>query len=59
MVGVTLMTFEQFERERSCGVTMAVARVMLRGRVINRRDYRKIDTMFRKKYRPIIGALQA
>ena len=59
MTCVALMTFEQFERERSYGVTMAVARVMLRGRVISKRDYRKIDTIFRKKYRPIIGVLQA
>ncbi len=59
MTGVAIMTFEQFERERSYGVTMAVARVMLRGRVISRRDYRRIDTILRKKYRPIIGALQA
>lgn len=59
MTCVALMTFEQFERERSYGVTMAVARVMLRGRVISKRDYRKIDAIFRKKYRPIIGALQA
>lgn len=49
---------EQFEREKNYGASMAVARTMLSKGLISERDYRKIDTIFRKKYRPIIGALQ-
>ena len=53
------MTPEQFDREKNYGASMAVARAMLSKGLITDREYRKIDTFFRKKYRPLIGALQA
>lgn len=56
--GRIAMTQEQFEREKNYGASMAVARAMLSKGLISDRDYRKIDTIFRKKYRPVIGALQ-
>ena len=52
------MTKEQFDREKNYGASMAVARSMLSSGIINDKDYRKIDTIFKKKYRPLIGAQQ-
>ena len=51
------MTKEQFARERDYGVTMAIARTMLSEGLISEKDYRKIDTIFKTKYRPVIGGL--
>jgi len=53
------MTTEQFDRETGYGLAMAAARAMLSGGIIDRRDYKKIDTILRRKYRPIIGGLLA
>lgn len=53
------MTKEQFERETRYGAAMALAREMLKEGIISEKEYRKIDTIFQRKYRPIIGALQA
>ena len=50
------MTKEQFDREMHYGASMAIARTLLRSDIISAKEYRKIDTIFRKKYRPIIGA---
>jgi len=54
---VAVVTNGQFERETNYGAAMAIARSMLTKGLINDRDYRKIDTMFRKKYKPLIGGL--
>ena len=51
------MTNGQFEREKNYGVVMAVARMMLSKGLISEKDYRKIDTIYKAKYRPVIGAL--
>ena len=53
------MTKEQFDREKNYGAAMAVARSMLSKGLISEKDYRKIDTIYSRKYRPIIGALPA
>jgi len=53
------MTNGQFEREKNYGVVMAVARMMLSKGLISEKDYQKIDTIYKAKYRPIIGALPA
>jgi len=53
----TTMTATQFEREKNYGAVMAVARAMLAKGLIADKDYRKIDTIFKAKHRPIIGAL--
>ncbi|MDR1409621.1 MAG: hypothetical protein LBJ12_05050 [Oscillospiraceae bacterium] len=52
------MTTEQFARERDYGAAISIARSMLRRGLITEREYRKIDTMLGRKYRPIIGGLQ-
>ena len=51
------MTNEQFDREKNYGVAMALARAMLSKGLITEKDYRKIDTIYKAKYRPVIGAL--
>ena len=51
------MTNEQFGREKNYGAAMAVARAMLSKGLISEKDYRKIDTIYKAKYRPVIGAL--
>jgi len=53
-----MMTKEQFIREARYETAMAAARSMLKGGILNERDYCKIDTIMRSKYRPIIGGLQ-
>ena len=52
------MTKEQFERECDYGAAMSIAKSLLRARLITEREYRKIDTIYRRKYRPIIGGLR-
>ena len=51
------MTKEQFEREKNYGAVMAVARVMLSKEIISEREYFAVDTMMRRKYKPVIGGL--
>jgi len=53
------MTGVQFEREKNYGAGVAVARMMLSKGIITEKEYRKIDTIFRKKYRPVIGTFFA
>ena len=53
----TSMTTTQFEREKNYGAVMAVARAMLSKGLITEKDYHKIDTIYKAKYCPIIGAL--
>ena len=49
------MTKEQFDREKRYGAAMALARAMLNKGIITEEEYRRIDTMFTEKYRPLIG----
>ena len=49
------MTKEQFAREVDYGAAMSIAKAMLRAGLITGKEYRKIDTIYCKKYRPIIG----
>jgi hypothetical protein len=51
------MSKEQFNREARYGAALAVARAMLVKGLITDKDFRKIDTMFKQKYRPLIGGL--
>lgn len=53
------MTKEQFEREKRYGAAVSVAKLMLSRGLVTEEEYRKIDTILRGKYRPIIGSLQA
>ena len=51
------MTKEQFDREMTYGVLASIARKMLMQGLLSERDYRKMDTIFKEKYQPIIGSL--
>jgi hypothetical protein len=52
------MTKEQFEREKDYGAAISIAKALLRAGLITEREYRKMDTNFSRKYRPIIGGLR-
>ena len=52
------MTRELFERERDYGAAMSIAKALLRSGLITEKEYRKIDTIFTRKYQPVIGGLK-
>jgi len=54
-----MMDKGQFDRELRYGAVMAAARAMFKSGIVDENDYRKIDIIMRRKYRPIIGGLQA
>jgi len=51
------MTQEQFVRERDYSAAVSIAKIMLQKGIISEKEYRKIDTMFTRKYRPVIGGI--
>ena len=51
------MTSEQFEREKNYRVALAIAKMMLSKTIIDRNDFKKINTMLIKKYNPLLGNL--
>ena len=51
------MTQEQFECEKNYRVSIAITKVMLTRKLINEKDYSKINTMLISKYKPVIGGL--
>jgi len=51
------MTRDLFERELDYGAAMSIAKSLLRAGLITDKEYRKIDTIFTQKYRPVIGGL--
>lgn len=52
-----LMTDGEFQRERRYQITMYFIRKMLEDGIISRGDYCQIDTITRRKFRPITGDL--
>lgn len=53
-----IMTHKQFEREKNYGTSLAIAKIMLAKRIINEKDYQKIDTILLEKYQPLLGCLR-
>lgn len=51
------MSREQFMGEKKYRVSIVLARQMLEKGIISEKDYCKIDTMLKAKYKPIIGGL--
>lgn len=51
------MTKEQFEGEKNYRVSIVIAKAMLARKIINEKEYRKINTMLISKYKPVIGGL--
>jgi uncharacterized membrane protein len=50
---------EQFDREKNYGAAISIAKALLSKGLITEKEYAKIDTIFIRKYRPIIGGLRA
>lgn len=51
------MTDEQFRNEKLYQTTMHICRKMFRSGLISEEEYREIDTIFTRKYRPVFGTL--
>lgn len=51
------MSTEQFKSEKDYRVALIIAKSMLKSRIIDERDYRKINTILINKYRPLLGSL--
>jgi uncharacterized membrane protein len=54
---VLAVTREQFEREMDYGSAMSVAREMFGNGLIDRREFNRINMIFRQKFAPPIGGL--
>lgn len=51
------MTHEEFKREKMYLATMSIARNMLLQDLITAEEYRHVDEIFCRKYKPIFGTL--
>ena len=51
------MTKEQFHNEKMYQATMALARQMLRQDLITEEEYREVEAVFLKKYKPVLGEI--
>ena len=51
------MTKEQFEREKNYRTSHAIVKSMLKNGIITDREYKKIDTILKHKYRPVFVSL--
>ncbi len=51
------MTKEQFHNEKMYQATMALARQMLRQGLITEDEYREVEAVFLKKYKPVLGEI--
>ena len=56
--GVARMSDEQFRNEKMYHATMNIAKTLLGQGVMTAEEYGQIDTIFRKKYRPILVSLR-
>ena len=56
---VVYMTEEQFWNEKMYHATMSIAKTLLERGDMTAEEYGQIDTIFRKKYRPILVSLRA
>jgi len=51
------MRKEEFRNEKLYQTTMSIARKMLKEGIVSEEEYRRIDTIFLEKYRPVFGTL--
>ena len=56
---VTVMTEEQFDREKRYQASMSMFRTMLKNGLITEEQYAIIDTKMLQKYQPLLGTLFA
>ena len=54
---VAAMRKEEFRNEKLYQTTMSIARKMLQEGIISEEEYRRIDTIFLEKYKPVFGTL--
>lgn len=54
---VVMMSKEEFRNEKLYQTTMHLARKMLEEGVVSEEEYRRIDTIFLEKYKPVFGTL--
>ena len=54
---VAMMSKEEFRNEKLYQTTMHLARKMLEEGVVSEEEYRRIDTIFLDKYKPVFGTL--
>ena len=54
---VTAMSKEEFRNEKLYQTTMHIVRKLMQDGVISADEYRQIDAIFLKKYRPFFGSL--
>jgi hypothetical protein len=54
---VAAMRKEEFQNEKLYQTTMQIAQKMLKEGIISEEEYRRIDTIFLEKYRPVFGTL--
>ncbi len=53
------MSEDQFRNEKMYHATMSIARTLLERGDMTAEEYGQIDTIFRRKYRPILVSLRA
>ena len=53
------MTKEQFQREKMYQATMGMVRRMRSTGIISSEEYAKVEQIFLKKYKPLIGSIYA
>ena len=51
------MSKDEFRNEKLYQTTMHLARKMLEEGVVSEEEYRRIDTIFLEKYKPVFGTL--
>lgn len=51
------MTKEQFHNEKMYQASMALARQILRQGLITEDEYREVEAIFLKKYKPVLGEI--
>lgn len=47
----------EFQREKLYRVALSIAKSMLKNALISEEEYRQIDTILLKKYKPTLGTL--
>ena len=51
------MSSEQFNHEKNYQVTVYIARLMLRDKIINEEEFLRIESIMLEKYKPLLGTL--
>lgn len=51
------MSKEQFENEKMYAATMHIARMLYKQGIITKKQFQQIDTIFTKKYEPILACI--